>query len=380
MTSRETPLRWDLICRVVDNFGDAAVMWRLARQLALEHDCPVRLLIDQPAVLQRLVPNAAPGGPVDGVMIDVMPDEPADDAVPTTAGEDAAANVVVTGFHAALPASYRRWMARRRPVWVNLEYLSAETWIDGFHGLPSPRADGLTEYYFYPGFTAASGGLLREAGLLARRDAFQKDPANRRRFLAAHGVRRRAGETTASLLCYPDAPLKALALQLKRSRAHLHLLVPEGAAAGAADAEALSNASGGRMRISRIPFLPQQSYDHLLWSCDLNFVRGEDSLVRALWAARPFVWQPYVQADGIHLRKLDAFLQRLGPGGPLADAMLWWNGAPGSSACSLVDLLEQPARATDCMSPLQRQTTAPDLATRLLEFVTPLVSPKCSPS
>ena len=365
MTDTPAPLRWDLFCRVVDNLGDAAVMWRLARQLSIEHGCVVRLMIDQPAVLQRLVPGAAPGRRVDGVQIEQMPDEAgAEDA----ARADGSVDVVVTGFHAALPPSYRRSMAPQRPVWVNLEYLSAEDWIADFHRLPSPQPDGLTEHYFYPGFTATSGGLLREADLIARRDVFQKDPVNRRRFLASHGIKRRAGETTASLLCYPDAPLDALAHRLTHSRAHLHLVVPQGAAAVASDAQSLAGASGGRLRISRIPFLPQQEYDQLLWSCDLNFVRGEDSLVRAIWSARPFVWQIYVQSAAAHLNKLEAFLRLLGPG-PLANAMRWWNRAGDADASSLVELLEQPGRAAADLAPLLRLATSPDLTSRLLAFV-----------
>lgn len=362
MTDTSAALRWDLVCRVVDNLGDAAVMWRLARQLSIEHDCRVRLMIDQPAVLQRLVPQAAPGRQVDGVQIALLADE----------ASAASVDVVVTGFHAALPPSYRRSMAPKRPVWVNLEYLSAEAWTTEFHRLPSPQPDGLTEHYFYPGFTANSGGLLREADLIARREVFQKDPANRRRFLASHGIKRRPGETIASLLCYPDAPLDALAHRLTHSRAHLHLVVPQGAAAAAADAQSLASASGGRMRISRIPFLPQQEYDQLLWSCDLNFVRGEDSVVRAIWSARPFVWQIYVQSEAAHLDKLEAFLRLLGPG-PLADAMRWWNRAGDANASALVGLLEQPERAASSLAPLQRLATSPDLTSRLLAFVASVI-------
>ncbi|HET9045379.1 MAG TPA: elongation factor P maturation arginine rhamnosyltransferase EarP, partial [Casimicrobiaceae bacterium] len=38
--------RWDVFCKVVDNFGDAGVCWRLARQLVAEHDLAVTLWID----------------------------------------------------------------------------------------------------------------------------------------------------------------------------------------------------------------------------------------------------------------------------------------------------------------------------------------------
>ena len=44
-------MRIDLFCRVIDNWGDAGVCWRLARQLVRERGAQVRLWIDQPQVL-----------------------------------------------------------------------------------------------------------------------------------------------------------------------------------------------------------------------------------------------------------------------------------------------------------------------------------------
>ena len=79
------------------------------------------------------------------------------------------------------------------------------------------------------------------------------------------------------------------------------------------------------------PFLPQDAYDLLLWACDLNFVRGEDSFVRAQWAGRPFVWNIYPTDDGAHWVKLAAFLTRytqaLDATSAAAVAALWkaWN-------------------------------------------------------
>ena len=52
--TRGRGLSWDILCRVVDNYGDAAVCWRLARALANEQAGRVRLWIDQPEALQAL--------------------------------------------------------------------------------------------------------------------------------------------------------------------------------------------------------------------------------------------------------------------------------------------------------------------------------------
>ena len=94
------------------------------------------------------------------------------------------------------------------------------------------------------------------------------------------------------------------------------------------------------VRVQPLPWLSQPDYDRLLCACDLNFVRGEDSFVRAQWAAKPFVWQIYPQHDGVHAGKLDAFLQRhLAAADPslapeIRGWMLAWNGlaTPGRTA------------------------------------------------
>ncbi|MFP5406482.1 MAG: elongation factor P maturation arginine rhamnosyltransferase EarP, partial [Gammaproteobacteria bacterium] len=70
------------------------------------------------------------------------------------------------------------------------------------------------------------------------------------------------------------------------------------------------HAREGRLEVDVVPVVPQPRYDELLWLCDLNFVRGEDSFVRAQWAGKPLVWQAYRQDDGADRIKLDAFLAR----------------------------------------------------------------------
>src|SRR5947208_6585773 len=50
----EMTARWDLFCRVIDNFGDAGIAWRLARELHDEHGLAVTIWIDAPDVLLPL--------------------------------------------------------------------------------------------------------------------------------------------------------------------------------------------------------------------------------------------------------------------------------------------------------------------------------------
>ncbi|MFM1989381.1 MAG: hypothetical protein RJA99_2338 [Pseudomonadota bacterium] len=359
--------RWDLFCRVVDNFGDAAVCWRLARQLAREHGARPRLWIDDPATLTALVPGAAAGAAVDGVTLEAW--TAGDPRLCATTADDVA-DVVVGAFACTLPEAYRAAMRARRPVWIDLEYLSAEGWVPGHHGLPSPKPDGLVEHFFFPGLDAATGGLLREADLIARRDAFDADA--RTAFLASIGVAPREGERLASLFCYPDAPARALLDALAARAEPWRVLVPHGVAPQAA----------GHPLAVPIPFVPQADYDRLLWSCDLNLVRGEDSLVRALWAARPMVWQIYRQDEDAHRPKLQALLDgwiaeaRPAPAAAAALAAMEaaWNADPRDAHAllpaaldALLDALPELRSAAGRW--VARAAARPDLCARLVDFV-----------
>ncbi len=330
--------RWDIFCRVVDNFGDAGVCWRLARVLAREHHVAVTLWIDDIAALLRIAPGVDPARKrqsLAGVTLrrwtDPFPALTADE-VP---------DVVIDGFGCALPEPFVAALAERSPApaWFVLEYLSAEPWVDTAHGKPSPHpALGLPRRFWLPGFTPASAGLLREAGLIEQRLRFRSDAAAEAALWSLLGVPARGdGELRVSMFRYPDAPLAALEDAWATGGVHVVCLVPDPASFAGPDGAIPPLAppeSRGALTVWRIPFVAQDHYDRLLWSCDVNFVRGEDSFVRAQWAARPLVWQAYPQADAAHLPKVAAFLDRY-CAGMAADAAVAvralfaaWNDAP----------------------------------------------------
>jgi uncharacterized repeat protein (TIGR03837 family) len=286
---------WDLFCRVVDNFGDLGVCWRLAADLA-ERGQSVRLWVDDPAALAWMAPGGSPHVSLLHWTAAAPDLEPGD--------------VVIEAFGCDPPTGFVQRMASRRaaPLWLNLEYLSAEAYVERSHRLPSPQSAGpgagLTKWFFYPGFTPATGGLLRERGLLERRQAFDSVA-----WLATLGLQRRADdERLISLFCYPQPGLETL-LDAASERPTL-LLATAGQAAQQVRARLGAKLRRGELRCVIVPPLTQLDFDRLLWSCDLNFVRGEDSFVRAQWAGAPFVWQIYPQQGGVHGIKLQAFLDR----------------------------------------------------------------------
>ncbi|PKM24433.1 MAG: elongation factor P maturation arginine rhamnosyltransferase EarP [Gammaproteobacteria bacterium HGW-Gammaproteobacteria-13] len=368
---------WDIFCSVVDNYGDIGVTWRLARQLVAEHGLAVRLWVDDLGAFVRLCPQAdaqAQRQTQQGVEVclwraEWQAVEPAD--------------VVIEAFACELPAAYIAAMAQRaqKPLWLNLEYLSAEDWVEGCHGLPSLQSNGLSKFFFFPGFSAGSGGLLRERELLVQRRAFQADSSAREVFLRSIGVTPLPDARLISLFAYENAALASW-LDVLAADAHAsQLLVPEGriltdlqawlgcTAMCAGDAQ-----QRGQLHIQVLPFIQQDQYDRLLWSCDLNAVRGEDSFVRAQWAGRPLLWHIYEQADNAHLEKLDAFLalykEGLSAGGQRALVELWHAWNTGQSVKESWNQLlqgwpEQQAHAEQWC--LQRASQA-DLAEALVQF------------
>jgi uncharacterized repeat protein (TIGR03837 family) len=369
---------WDIFCTVIDNYGDAGVSWRLARQLAQEYGHTVRLWVDRLEVLARLTPQldaARASQQVAGVEVCHWP-SPFPEVVPHDG--------VIEAFGCTLPETFLVAMARRspRPLWINLEYLSAEAWVPQHHLLASPHPRlPLTKYFFFPGFGAHTGGLLRERDLTRQRAAFQADPAAQAAFWQRWGVGpARPGERRISLFAYENAAVAELLHVLAHSPRPVTCLTPEGRLLPqVAAALMLPLAPGqaverGMLRVQVLPFLPQDEYDRLLWACDFNFVRGEDSFVRAQWAARPFAWHIYPQEDGAHWRKLEAFtavyVSGLPPQAANALSALWqaWNRQTGVREAWQACEAHWESLAHHAAAWEKHLAGQPDLASLLVQF------------
>ena len=371
-------VRCDLFCTVIDNYGDLGVCWRLARQLAAEHGVAVTLWVDDLASFAHMAPALDPAAEVQALDAVTVQHWRGEIAVP------APGELVIEGFGCHLPPSFVAAMAARPqpPVWLNLEYLSAENWVAGCHGLPSADpATGLPRHFWFPGFTAATGGLLREAGLLAARDAFQADSAAQAAFWRRIGVPEAAGiGRKISLFAYENAAIAGLLNVLAAAGEDSLLLLPVGRAlgdvaawAGVAPATLMPGArlARGRLRLAVLPFLAHDDYDRLLQACTLNAVRGEDSFVRAQWAGRPLLWHIYPQDEDTHLLKLAAFLARAEAGagfGPdWAAAQQAWNR--GQADGPWAGLLEElPALTAAARRWSAQLASLPDLAGSVMRF------------
>lgn len=416
------PKTCDIFCAVVDNFGDIGVSWRLARQLANEHGIQVRLWIDELGSFAKLCHEVDITLEVQscrGVEVRrwhhplpqslAREERGADNFSPRGKGNGEVetlsiaerllnlpdfytAELVIEAFACKLPENYIKAMAVQevKPVWLNLEYLSAEDWVEGCHKQPSPHPLlPLTKYYFFPGFTEKTGGLLLEQDLLVRRDVFQADrasltsilPSRERKLWRNMGIPKSVvGELCVSLFSYENDAVTELLHAWEQGGTPVLCCVPEGrvvpqvAAFFGRDAgKAGDKWQRGNLRVQLLPFVEQDRYDELLWACDINFVRGEDSCVRAQWAGKPFVWHIYPQHDGVHLQKLRAlsalYGENLSAQAHQANENLWlaWNGE-GDIASAWQVYASQLVELKSHASGWSQKLAGNNLALNLLDF------------
>jgi len=369
---------WDIFCKVIDNYGDIGVAARLARQLVDEHKVTVRLWVDDLHAFKRLWPQISvreDSQCCQGVEVRVWR-EPFAAAIP--------AQVVVEAFGCALPAAYLQAMSVQAPpaVWINLEYLSAEPWVKSHHALPSPHPLlPLTKYFFFPGYEKGTGGVLCERDLARRREHFQQTqiPA----FWQSLGVETPPPSALCvSMFAYENAALPALLEAWCESAQRVICFIPEGrvvpqlaAWLGESDLPVGTVRYRGSLELRILPFLNQHDYDRLLWACDINFVRGEDSCVRAQWAQKPFIWQPYSQAENAHWDKLDALNRLYVEALPQAEARavtaLWraWNGRGDLPQAWAGFMQVKPAIEAHATTWTARLEATGDLAANLVAFV-----------
>lgn len=361
---------FDVFCYVIDNYGDIGTSWRLTRQLAsfsARHH--IRLWVNDLTAFKRIEPSVT------------KTDRQAWSKQITLLhwherqNVEHAGDIVIEAFGCNLPLHFIDQMVRKNSLWFNLEYLSAEPWVENCHALPSLQANGLRKYFFFPGFTPVTGGLLREKELLDKRNNWLNEPNLRWQFLSQLNVPEslisllKNGARQILLFNYPNAPVNALVRSLGRQHTPSIIIQPQGTGP--------SFSIPPRLNVHQVtvPFMPQASFDSLLWSSDLNLVRGEDSLVRAIWAGKPLIWHIYPQSDQAHLGKLLAWLQ-LSPFPQLAaDLNMAWNrGSLKTCETLFSTLLEREGTLEEWENTSQAWAKSlaeqPDLAMSLMALCT----------
>ncbi|MEY4120030.1 MAG: hypothetical protein RLZZ472_420 [Pseudomonadota bacterium] len=320
-------MRWDIFCQIVDNYGDAGVCWRLARALSRlssssintvsSIDCDdsrIRLFCDDLNVLNVIAHGDAVSHGA-SLGIEVLPWSAAES--PTVLAS--VGDVVIEAFACHLPQPYIEAMVQKtsqkastkQPIWINLEYLTAEAWADNMHLMPSPQNNGLNKYFYFPGFTPKTGGVLLGDWDEVTSNSLKIPQSLSLAFESCHPTSKKV-----SVFNYKQAPLDTWLDSVNQAalahdnKVDVFLCADQNVSAATLKKFASTHSNDSAVQLIQLPFIPQEDYDYLLSICDINLVRGEDSFVRAQWAGKPFIWDIYPQSNLAHEVKLNAFLER----------------------------------------------------------------------
>lgn len=400
----------DLFCRVIDNYGDIGVCWRLAKDLHQriytqqdifspnslfsqyfdqeQHGTyPIRLWVDDLISFARIEPQVQTDQArqiIDNIQVvhwhtDLLHAIDYEQTTHQPSFSITPAPVVIEAFGANLDPSFIQAMKGYTKCWFNLEYLSAESWVDNFHQQPSPQSNGVPKYFFFPGFTSKTGGLIRENTLLEDLNTFFAKPSHHIPLSPITWLEHYIHPTIAeayqkgarliSIFCYPNAPFESLIKTFSQTylydRRSTIFLLPEGVLPKAEQQLQHIHQLADTIQIHRFSFLPQAQFDYLLGICDFNIVRGEDSFVRAIWSGKPFIWHIYEQKDETHLEKLQAWLTSCQAPPLLSALQLAWNRCSAWNNPTIC-----PTYITDTQRELQRQ----QLEKLLVQIFTPKIS------
>ena len=270
----------DIFSRFIDNYGDISIPLRLAHGLFIDHSVTSNVFLTSNELTQKILDKNLFNENINIIDIDKMDNN----FLPNTN--------IVTIFDTQLPISYEAKLTSKNLL-INYEYFSAEQWVDDFH-LRESINKKYKKIFYIPGVGEHSGVPIfgiNDKGLYRPESLDTK---------------------TINFFCYfnenIEASVKVLRTNFPQYDSVLHDRFDK-------------DKSRGKNLLSF------NDFDQALSNSLINFVRGEDSLIRAILAGSPFIWQPYIQENGLHVTKLNAFLDHYFISLPpqLREIFLIWN-------------------------------------------------------
>ncbi|MFA1754716.1 elongation factor P maturation arginine rhamnosyltransferase EarP [Fusobacterium animalis] len=280
----------DIFCQVIDNYGDVGVAYRLAREFKRVYpNKKLRFVINQIEELNLIRKS-------EDIEIILYKD---------ISKIENSADLIIESFGCEIPKEYMDKALKNAKLIINLEYFSAEKWVDDFHLQESFLGGNLKKYFFIPGLSEKSGGILLDNEFLERK---KKVEANKEYYLEKFEIKEKY-DLIGSVFSY-EKNFDSLIEELKKLDKKIILLILSEKTQKNFIKYFDNSNNYDKIKFVKLPFFTYDKYEELLALCDFNLVRGEDSFVRALLLGKPFLWHIYPQDENTHIKKLESFLEK----------------------------------------------------------------------
>ena len=280
----------DIFCQVIDNYGDVGVAYRLAREFKRVYpNKKLRFVINKTEELNLIRKS-------EDIEIILYKD---------ISKIENSADLIIESFGCEIPKKYMHKALKNSKLIINLEYFSAEKWVDDFHLQESFLGGNLKKYFFIPGLSEKSGGILLDNEFLERK---KKVEANKEYYLKKFGIKEKY-DLIGSVFSY-EKNFGSLIEELKKLGKKIILLMLSEKTQKNFIKYFDNGNNYDKIKFVKLPFFTYDKYEELLALCDFNLVRGEDSFVRALLLGKPFLWHIYPQDENTHIKKLESFLEK----------------------------------------------------------------------
>lgn len=280
----------DIFCQVIDNYGDVGVAYRLAREFKRVYpNKKLRFVINQIEELNLIRKS-------ENIEVILYKD---------ISKIENSADLIIESFGCEIPKEYMDKALKKSKLIINLEYFSAEKWVDDFHLQESFLGGNLKKYFFIPGLSEKSGGILLDNEFLERK---KKVEANKEYYLEKFEIKEKY-DLIGSVFSY-EKKFDSLIEELKKLNKKVILLILSEKTQKNFIKYFDNGNNYDKIKFVKLPFFTYDKYEELLALCDFNLVRGEDSFVRALLLGKPFLWHIYPQDENTHIKKLESFLEK----------------------------------------------------------------------
>lgn len=304
----------DIFCEIIDNYGDIGVVYRTAKELQkIFPKSKIRAFLNKLDEFKKINSQVLdlPSQNIDGIEYITF------DYLRDNANELLTAQVIIEAFGCQIPEEYMEIAYDNSELLINLEYLSAEDWIEDFHLQSSPLGKGkLKKVFFMPGFTEKSGGVIADSNYLERiQRVLENKELYEKKYLS--DIEDRENKIVGTLFSY-EKNFTPLLEDLKKLDKDVVIL-----AMGEKTQDSLrkilknfsiedfrNSLKYGKIEIRFLNFLNQEEYEELINIVDFNFVRGEDSFIRAVLTGKPYMWHIYCQEEYAHMDKIEGFLDK----------------------------------------------------------------------